>query len=244
MKKKLINRLLERYVNAWTVLLCDTVTSLLSSVIVLMVAQMLSKSFGFTFAISWVTASTIFSAVLFFALRTYRTIIRYSTFHDVAKVTVAVLLKDIMLGIAMIPFIGSTITAGQLLAMLLFDFMASICALVGVRGCIMLAFDMIKRRYLKSISKNRILIYTGHNNDKAVSLVTRLKNSTHYQLMGFLDSGTRLRGASLAGLPMYYFEDATNVEYLRDKLNLNGILFAHTSDALEEQNRLISFCQD
>ncbi|MCM1021977.1 MAG: polysaccharide biosynthesis protein [Muribaculum sp.] len=243
MKRKIINRLLERYVNAWTVLLCDTVTSLLSSVIVLMIAQMLSKSFGFTFALSWAACSTIFSAILFVALRTYRTIIRYSTFHDVAKVALAVLCKDILLGVAMLPFVNEVISLNQLLAMLAFDLMTSICALVGVRGCIMIAFDMIKRRYMKNSSKNRILIYTGKYNDKAVSLVTRLKNSSHYQMLGFLDYGTRLRGASLAGLPMYYFETEHNVEYLRDKLGLNGILFAYSNDVLEEQDRLIQYCQ-
>lgn len=244
MKKNLINRLLERYVNAWTILLCDTVTSMLSSVIVLLIAQMLSKSFGFVFAVSWVAASTVFSAAMFFAMRTYRTIIRYSTFHDVAKVAVAMLLTDVLLGMAMIPFTPDVITVNQLLAMLVFDFITSICALIGVRGCIMLAFDMLKRRYMKTITKNRILIYSGKNNDKAVALVTRLKNSSHYQLLGFLDYGTRLRGASLAGLPMYYFEDGKNVEYLRDKLNLNGVLFASSGDVLQEQDRLISYCQE
>ncbi len=244
MRKDIVNRFLERYVNAWAVLLCDTITSMLASVIVLLIAQLLDNSFGFVFAVSWVAASTIFAAGVYFLMRTYRTIIRYSTFHDVAKVAVAVVCKDILLGIAMIPFIHDLISFRQLMAMLAFDCMTCLCALIGVRGCTMLAFDIIKHRYLKTIQKNRILIYAGKNTDKAVAMVTRLKSSSHYQLMGFLSYGTRLRGTTLAGLPVYYFEHEGNLEYLRDKLNLNGILFAYFKDAREENKRLISYCQD
>lgn len=244
MDKTFIKRLLERYVSAWTVLLCDTTTSVLASALVLMVSQMLTNSFGFRFALTWIIGAGILSVLMFFFLRTYRTIIRYSTFHDIVKVAVAVILKDVLLWLTMLSFVDVVVSAHQLFAMVLFDYMASICALVGVRGVIMLAFDMMKRRYLKALSKNRVLIYAGNYDDKAVSLVTRLKNSRHFQLMGFLNYGTRLKGANIAGLPIYYFENGENVAYLCEKLGLDGILFAYMDDAKAEKDRLIKYCQE
>lgn len=245
MNAKFLKPLLERYVSAWTVLICDTVTSICASLLVLLVSQLLTTSFGFRFAATWVVGAGVLSIVMFMLLRTYRVIIRYSTFHDFGKVLLAVFGKEVLLGLLMLPLIKDTIIdLPRLGAMLLFDLVTTACALVGVRIVIMLAYDALKRQYLKRAPKNRVLIFTNAGNDKAVSMVTRLKNSKHYQLLGFLAYGTKMRGSNMAGLPVYFFENEESLEFLRDSKGVDGVLFAYSDDAKAEQNRLIKYCQD
>lgn len=242
MDKSFVKRLLERYVNAWTVLFSDTFVSTLSSAFVLFTAQLLTSTPGITFAIVWIVGAAVFSGLMFFLMRTYRTIVRYSTFHDIARVAFCLLCKDLLLGLAVCKYIDDGISLHVLLAMLGVDFMASLCALIGVRGMIMMTFDLLKRKYLKNASQARVLIYAGDFSDKAVSIVTRLKSSKHFLLLGFLNYGTRLKGKTLAGLPVYYYEDKGHLEYLSAHLNLDGVIFAYPDDVKAEQDRLVKYC--
>lgn len=80
--------------------------------------------------------------------------------------------------------------------------------------------------------------------DKSVSLVTRLQNSPHYRVIGFLTYGKRLKNHAIADRPVYYFEDESSIEYLRDRVDIDAILFATNDDAQSEQERLIKYCTE
>ena len=43
---------------------------------------------------------------------------------------------------------------------------------------------------------------------------------------------------------MYYFEDESSIEYLRDRVDIDAILFATNDDAQSEQERLIKYCTE
>lgn len=244
MKKTIFTRFLERSVSSLAVLLCDSAASLLSSGIVLLIAQMLAGSFGFRFATVWICGSGILSALAFYFLRTYRTIIRYSTFHDVGKVILAVGLKDIVLWACMMPLTAGHLTIKALSALCLVDLMTGVCALLAVRVVVMFFFDRLRREYLKFPSRNRVLINIGSLNDKAIALVTRLRNSKHYQLMGFVDYGTRHKGASLAGLDVFYYYKPEHIAWLKSNKRLDGIIFASPDDVKAEQDRLVRYSLD
>lgn len=245
MNKNLFKPLLERYVSSWTVLLCDTVTSLLASALVLVIAQMLGILVSIRFGILWLIGACIISALMFFFMRTYKSIIRYSTFHDIAKVILAVIGKGVLLMLLMLIFVNNTITFSNLIGMVLLDITASCCMLVAERIVIMLVIDIVRKRILNMPSRQRVLIYIGGDNekiDKSVSLVTRLKNSPHYTPVGFIGYGTRLKGSHLSGLPVYYFESSENLSFLHSTLGLDGIIFGYADEARKESERLIKYC--
>lgn len=245
MERTFVKRLLERYVSAWTVLLSDTVVSTLSSALVLLGVQILFKSeLDYHFVLVWICGAGFFSGLMFFLMRTYRTIVRYSTFSDIARVSLCVVCKEILLCLAVLSSVGPQMPFPMLLALLGVDFMTTLLALVGIRGIIMMAFDLLKRRYMRSATQARVLVYAGGYGDKAVSIVTRLKSSRHFNLLGFLNYGTRLKGQSLAGLPVYYFENENHLEYLSTLLNLDGVIFAYPDDVKKEQDRLVKYCLD
>ena len=97
MENKFFKRIIEQYVNAWAVLACDVAVSTVASLGVLSVAQMLHGSFGFRFSLLWIATAAVASLVMFVVLRTYRTIVRYSTFHDVSRICLAIAGKEVLL---------------------------------------------------------------------------------------------------------------------------------------------------
>lgn len=103
-------------------------------------------------------------------------------------------------------------------------------------------YDLIKLKQTRRDNCRRVLVYgTG---DKSVSLVPRLQNSPHYRVAGFLTYGKRLRNHTVAECPVYYFENAESMEYLRDRFDIDAVLFATNDDAQDEQERLINYCAE
>lgn len=244
----MFKRIIEQYVNAWTVLACDVAVSTVASCCVLFFVQVLNESaFGFVSSLVWVIAAALMSLLMFVVMRTYRTIVRYSTFHDVGRICLAIAGKDLLLfGImwGYLAFRGAKVDMAELAALSLFDLVTTTFFLLLMRIVIMLGFDALKKRFLNRQTKTRVLIYVGLRQEKSVALQQRLRNSTHYQALGFISPGKAGSEALLSGQALYYFSDRESVERICSDTGADAMLFAHDDDARLEQDRLIKFCQD
>ncbi|WP_418425378.1 polysaccharide biosynthesis protein [Alistipes sp.] len=234
-----------RYFSSWLILFIDTFVSVFSTFIAYLLIRGLFPSPVFTFWYGlWLLAGAcVLSVVPFVLFRTFRSIIRHSTLREVWKLGAAVLFKDIlMFGYVLIlpqkPYPPYTaISMGFLL-----DVLVTLFLLLGLRLCMIVVYDLIKLKQTRRDNCRRVLVYgTG---DKSVSLVPRLQNSPHYRVAGFLTYGKRLRNHTVADCPVYYFEDAGSMEYLRDRFDIDAVLFATNDDAQEEQERLIKYCAE
>lgn len=234
-----------RYFSSWLILFIDTAVSVFATFIAYLLIRGLFPSPVFTFWYGlWLLAGAcVLSVVPFVLFRTFRSIIRHSTLREVWKLGAAVLFKDIlMFGYVLIlpqkPYPPYTaISMGFLL-----DVLVTLFLLLGLRLAMIVVYDLIKLKQTRRDNCRRVLVYgTG---DKSVSLVPRLQNSPHYRVAGFLTYGKRLRNHTVADCPVYYFEDAGSMEYLRDRFDIDAVLFATNDDAQEEQERLIKYCAE
>ena len=234
-----------RYFSSWLILVIDTFVSVFSTFIAYLLIRGLFPSPVFTFWYGlWLLAgSCVLSIVPFVLFRTFRSIIRHSTLREVWKLGAAVLFKDVLMFFYVLllpqklypPY--TAISLGFLL-----DALVTLFLLLGLRLCMIVVYDLIKLKQTRRDNCRRVLVYgTG---DKSVSLVPRLQNSPHYRVAGFLTYGKRLRNHTVADCPVYYFEDAGSVEYLRDRFDIDAVLFATNDDAQEEQERLINYCAE
>ena len=234
-----------RYFSSWLILVIDTFVSVFSTFIAYLLIRGLFPSPVFTFWYGlWLLAgSCVLSIVPFVLFRTFRSIIRHSTLREIWKLGAAVLLKDALMFFYVLllpqkPYPPYTaISLGFLL-----DALVTLFLLLGLRLCMIVVYDLIKLKQTRRDNCRRVLVYgTG---DKSVSLVPRLQNSPHYRVAGFLTYGKRLRNHTVADCPVYYFEDVGSVEYLRDRFDIDAVLFATNDDAQEEQERLINYCAE
>lgn len=240
---KLFRRLqTDRYFSTRLILGIDLITSVCSSATVLLLSELLAHVLPpRSFVLLWLGGATLFSLGMFLLLRTYRTVIRYSTLREIGRISIAALGKEVFMGL----FLSFRPTGDSpqipLAGMLLLDLPVTVCLLVMTRVVMIAVYDMLKRQLKRQHSFRRVLIYG--EKDKSVSLVMRLRSSAHYYVAGFLVHGTRLKGHTLASYPIYYFETENNLHYLRDRYDIDALLFAYYGDARHEQDRLIKYCR-
>lgn len=240
---KIIEKLhLERYLSSKLILCFDLVTSVAASLSALVFIHMLVCPITHipNFSLLWLIGAFIFSFIGFYLLKTYHSVIRHSTLREIAKFTVAVLGKEMMLVVGVTIWRPTGMEDVHLIALVIFDGVITLCALIMLRVAMIVAYDAIKRRYKTHKRRENVLIYgTG---DKSVAQVTRLQNSTHYNVMGFMTYGPRLRNHTIANCRVFYFENEENMEYVKNRCDLDAVLFANNDEAKMEQERLIKYC--
>lgn len=238
---RLIEKLhLDRYLSARLILAIDLIVSLFASLSALILVRMLFPPFmpALKLSVIWGTGSLLTSLLFFYLLKTYRSVIRHSTLRELAKFVVAVFGKELLLWVVAVIVLGLEATAPRALVLLLLDWLFSLSSLILLRVAMVIFYDMVRNR-LRSHSLKHVLVYgTG---DKSVALVTRLKNSPHYHVDGFLIYGSRLKNHAIMGFKVFYFEGQENIGHLCNRLDLDSILFATDEEARHEQKRLIDY---
>ena len=234
-----------RYFSSWLILGIDTIVSIFATFIAYVLVQGLFPNPVFTiwYACWLLAGSCALSIISFVLFRTFRSIIRHSTLREVWKLGAAVLLKDILMFgyVLTLPQNPAPTLAAVAMGFLL-DILITLFLLLALRLGMIILYDLIKIRTIHRNSCQRVLVYGTA--DKSVSLVTRLQNSPHYRVVGFLTYGKLLRNHTAAECPVYYFEDAGSMEYLRNRFDIDAVLFATNDDAQSEQERLLKYCSE
>ena len=237
---RLIEKLhLDRYVNARLILCLDVLLSMGASVTALFLMNtFVSAAFDAAVTSCWMAASALFSLFFFCLLQTHRSIIRHSTLKEVWKILSAVFAKSAALFVLlqMLPW-GAMPPFRIFCVTLMIDALLTLVVLIAMRVAMIVLYDVLRGTGRRGSYCSRLLVYGV--GDKSVSLVTRLQNSPHYFVCGFLTFGRRLHNHTLTGMPVLYFEDEASLAYLRGRYGIEAILFATEAEARTEHDRLI-----
>ena len=240
--EKFVNKFrLDRFFNSKLVLAIDLLVSFSASVCTLVFMRFLLSSDGLTaaFSMTWLGLSLAFSLAFFLALKTYRTIIRHSTLKEFAKICVASFLKSLCVGLIVLALPFADTYYGMLMIM---DMCLTIVFLLMVRVMMIVAYDTLREKVISSRKRVNVMVYGV--DDKSVATVTRLANSPHYNVIGYLNFGRRLRGQNINGVKIFYFEKESDITLFRDRFFVDAILFAREDGVKKEANRLIEYCQN
>ena len=234
-----------RYFSSWLILAIDTVVSVFSTFVAYLLVRGLFPHPVFTvwYGVYLLAGSCLLSVISFILFRTFRSVIRHTTLREVWKLGAAVLLKDVLM-FAYVQLLPQSPLPPQTAIALGFmlDVLVTLFLLLALRLGMIIFYDLLKLNRTRHANCRQVLVYgTG---DKSVSLVTRLQNSPHYRVIGFLTYGKRLKNHAIADRPVYYFEDESSIEYLRDRVDIDAVLFATNDDAQSEQERLIKYCTE
>ena len=231
-----INKYVSKYLNTRVIFLMDLTLCVLSTLLVALFANYFFRidDFGGSFLTIALLASLVFSALMLYLLRIHRLIIRHFAPRDVVRIFVAVFGKQ-----ALMLLLVACIYRGLphfILAMLACDAIASFFLLIGVRIVMIMVFEAFKQR-TQERAGTRILVFgTG---DKSVASITRLQNSPHYKIVGFLERvGKDVSDPHrlLADKPVYLFSDVDELVSLQDRLGVDGVMFTTEADAQANQD--------
>ena len=196
--EKFVNKFrLDRFFNSKLILAIDLLVSLSASICMLLFSRFLLWESALTpsFALSWCALSVGFSLLFFIWFRTYRTIVRHTTLKEFAKICVASFMKSLCVVLVMValPFLD---TYYAVLALM--DMSLTIIFLLMVRVTMIVAYDTLREKVISSRKRVNVMVYGV--DDKSVATVTRLANSPHYNVIGYLNFGRRLRGQNINGV--------------------------------------------
>jgi len=236
-----LDKYVRRYLDTRLVFIMDVLLSLFATVFVAVVAFFLEyPPINDRFFILVLGVSSVISSGLFFyVLRTYTLIIRHFTFKDTSLYFLA------SLGKVFVMFAALSIAGyfdSHMLVFLTLDMMVSLLLFCMVRVLMITVFEVYKKNLRLAQNYTRVLVYGI--SEKSMATLTRLRNSRHYQVLGFISSERRLKDKRFADNKVFFFRDEDDFEKIAKDLSLGGILFATEIDAREEQLRLVKYCSD
>ena len=241
---RLLSKLhLERYVNTKFILCIDLCVSFAASLFVLAFLQLFIQQqlFG-NFSLFWLLGTIVSCGVWFTACGTHHTVIRHSTLREVGRFTGAIIGKELTLMLLLFLFNIGDLSHKLITGIAVIDGFISLGMLILIRVSMIVVYDLIKTKLKEHRKRQNILIYgTG---DKSVAQVTRLQNSTHYNIVGFLTFGQRLKNHSITNYRVYYFEDEDKIRFFKERYDIDAVLFSNADEAKDEQERLIRYCVD
>ena len=234
--QKLFDYLSKHYLNRWLVLGMEVVVMVACSVVVCAgFVEITSDALTARCLLLLCLAAAGASLVGALLLQSYRDPVRYARETTWLRMVGVVLLKSLCVGWVLEEELSPRITW----VLIAVDTMFTILCVAGIRLCMLLFYNFLCRMFRKENA--RLLVYgTG---SKSVALEIRLRESTHYQVVGFFVPGSGKKRGVLSDLPVYSFRDEADVVRVVNGKGIAGILFAKDKEAREEEHGLLEYCR-
>ena len=230
-----------KYLSTRVVFLVDMIMSMLASVGTILIVKLFSQNdFLFTYeSATWLVTSFVFSFCFIWALRTYRIIIRHSTIKEFGLFVLVALFKQLMSGFVYGLIYGFAL---NVLMLMMVDFFLTFCAFFLVRISMTLVYEAIKGRLDHRKECQNVLIYGV--SEKSVSIISRLANSPHYKIVGFVQFGNQSVSHIISEIKVYYVGSEDAFKQVVSDLGADALLFAYEDDVRLESDRLIRYAID
>ena len=230
-----------KYLSTRVVFLVDMIMSMLASIGTILIVKLFSQNdFLFTHeSATWLVTSFVFSFCFIWALRTYRIIIRHSTIKEFGLFVLVALFKQLMSGFVYGLIYGFAL---NVLMLMMVDFFLTFCAFFLVRISMTLVYEAIKGRLDHRKECQNVLIYGV--SEKSVSIISRLANSPHYKIVGFVQFGNQSVSHVISEIKVYYVGSEDAFKQVVSDLGADALLFAYEDDVRLESDRLIRYAID
>jgi len=238
---KTLNKYLNRYLSTKVVFLLDMIVSLAASVLTLFLVNIITVKSLLELRpfLIWMVSSFCFSFIFIWSLRTYRIVIRHMTFRELGRFVMVAFCKMMMVG-----FVFGMLNrfSSVLYVMMLADFFLTCAAFFVLRVSMILVYDFVKNRLEYRKNCMNVLIYGI--GDKSVSLISRLQNSPHYRIVGFIQYGNAAVDHVISETHVYYASSEKQFMKAVDETDAEAILFASENGARKERDRLVKYAID
>ena len=245
---RLLKRYLFEYLDTRVIFVSDLALSLVASIFVLFLITMFAgsvASYQGPFSAWWICSAVAATLIALLLFKNYKIVIRHAQLRDLLGIfrisATKVLLMSAVLAAGSILKIGGIFNKTVIMALLI-DFLLTSFLLVALRIAMILVYDIYKSQVKERLNRQRVLIYG--TSEKSVAAAARLKDSTHYQVIGFLIPHSIASQYKIADMPVFGYNGEDRLKDLVDGFTLDCILFASEADAKVEKDALIRFCSE
>lgn len=206
------------------------VSTLASFLAILYVRWMTAPVFEFGHYVHmWVLLGFVVSLVAILLIGTHKIVIKHTTLASLGKLVEASLVKDILLS-ALI-FTGLFRLDGiapSIVMLVTADWLITVVMLVVVRVIVISIYNDLKSSVEKDVDRIPLMVFG--TSEKAVAMVLRLKDSVHYNVLGYLTRDRAKDGLIAQDCKAYYFENENDVERLKIGLGFQSVIFVREED--------------
>ena len=236
-----LKKYFNQYLSAKVVFAIDFALSLFASLVVMMVLVFFAKTgsnyYRGTFSLWWLISSIIGTVAGMLLFKSYNVVIRHTSLRDILKYMLVLLVKVLVMGL----MVGLICLFNRSVALaLMFDVLMTLFLLIAVRLLMFFVYDLYKSRVKELYDRQRVLVFS--TSDKSAATVTRLENSPHYEVVGFITRDDRSKGLRINDLPVFVCHDDKAVEKVMDRLSARAVLFSTEADVVKENTGLIEYC--
>ena len=238
---KKLNHFAGQYLNTRVVFLLDMIMSLAASLLALVFLNMfVEKDLLANISTAyWMGSSFVGSFFLIWFLRTYRIIIRHMSIRELARFALLAFTKDLFIGFVYGIALGFNI---YLYTLMICDFFLTFGGFFFLRLAMLIAYDVVKGKMESRKQCQNVLIYGV--GVKSVSLIPRLKESPHYNIVGFLQYGKSSVSHVISDVKAFYITSEEEFDNVIQEVNADAILFATDEEARLEKDRMIKYAID
>ena len=245
MVESIIKRLIGiKYFNQWIVFSMDlflsTVSTLIAWLILNSIFVLNNVSQTFCLIVCVTLAGSIISSYLF---KSYKGIIRHSTFIEMGRIMLVALFKVIIAFVTLAALSGyvSGLSSRLLLIGGLIDFFLTIFLLSSLRVTLLFVYHFLVERWGLS-EKEKLMIIDDEDHFTSIPdsfLKDRLAN---YQIEGYLRVGER-NHLRVGAYKLYSVKDQTEFKELVHRRHIRAVLFTDYRIVRRESERLIRYCE-
>ena len=238
---KVFSQYIGKYLSTRVVFLLDMFVSVVASLLTLVLVNCITVRSLFEPKpfILWMGASFMASFVFIWALRTYRMIIRHMTIRELGRFVMVAFCKMMLIGFVFGVF---TYFKTLLFVMMFTDFFLTCAAFLLLRYLMLFVYDMVKGRL--DFKKNCMNVLVYGTDEKSVSLLSRLESSSNYRIVGFITYGSSNVKHMISELPVYYVAKDDQFHDIKEKTEVEAILFSSENDARAEMDRILRYAVD
>jgi FlaA1/EpsC-like NDP-sugar epimerase len=246
--RALFDKVFSRYVSTGFVFALDVLQSFVSALIVFFSLQYLvSNSYSSSpieywnrFLWIWLITTTASAALMFWLFKSYRIIIRHSSLSDIFRLGVAVLCATLLDALVLV-------VAGlwhPTTWLILFAYFVLCVFLIVISRVIMVRTyeEMLRRFHSRDNERMPVLIY--NTSDKAIALESRLQNSKHYKVIGFLTPDFSENKLTTHRTPVFYFATKEDVEHIVSGRGVKAVIFPTEKETRSESQRLVAYATE
>ena len=245
MVESIIKRLIGiKYFNQWIVFSMDlflsTVSTLIAWLILNSIFVLNNVSQTFCLIVCATLAGSIISSYLF---KSYKGIIRHSTFIEMGRIMLVALFKVIIAFVTLAALSGYVpgLSYRLLLIGSLIDFFLTIFLLSSLRVTLLFVYHFLVERWGLS-EKEKLMIIDDEDHFTSIPdsfLKDRLAN---YQIEGYLRVGER-NHLRVGAYKLYSVKDQTEFKELVHRRHIRAVLFTDYRIVRRESERLIRYCE-
>ena len=217
------------------------ISVLASALAALYVRWMVHPIAGFQhYFLVWTLISIPVSFVSFLITGTHKIVIRHSSYRSISNLALAVVIKAGLGGLILFVQLFHFEQMNYEIMLLCSDFLITIVMLIIVRVCIIALFDKLSDDYERDVDRIGVMVYGV--SPKSVAMVTRLEQSPHYNVLGFLTPDKAMGGKIIQDHHVYYFTGESDLERLKINLGIESMLFSRDEDSDAEKDGLVPMC--